>query len=320
MKHNLLVTLTLIAFFLLAQVFGLFLVDQDAQIRKEQLGNQTVITVFHSDTSLGARPTTTGFESFLYLAVGIALGTLLVLILAKYQKVNLWRMWFFIAVWIALSIALGVFIKQKVFFNYDVAILIALLLAAWKIMKPNILVHNITEVLMYAGIAVLIVPLFNELWAIILLLVISVYDIYAVWKSRHMVRMAKFQAKSNVFAGLMIPYKRSAIVKAGTAKSSATSSSQRLKAGGRPKKVPKTAILGGGDVVFPLIFSGVILEKLMVEGLTKSQAFLQSSIMILTSTVAISLLFFFAKKDKYYPAMPFITAGCLIGWVMVMLI
>jgi presenilin-like A22 family membrane protease len=272
------------------------------------------IVVSHADTSIGERPQTEGFGSFIYLAIGITIGTLLVLLLVKFQKPNIWRAWFFIAVWMALSISIGVFVKAKIFFNYDVAMFIALVLALWKIYKTNVFIHNFTEVLMYSGIALLIVPLFDLLWAVVLLIVISLYDMYAVWKSKHMVKMAKFQTRSNVFAGLMIPYKvpkeskDSKVKTAKIVKSSAKTST------------PKNAILGGGDVVFPLIFSGVVMEGLLREGLTKSQAFLQTSIISVTTMIALALLFFFAKKDKFYPAMPFVTLGCLIGWAIVLLI
>jgi presenilin-like A22 family membrane protease len=316
MKHNLTVTMFLVAFFILAQVVGLALISKDSNVVMGPGGN---ITVVHSDTSVGARPDTTGFGSFLYLVIGVAVGTILVLVLMRFKKGNIWKLWFFLAVWIATSISLGVIIKSRIFFDYDVALFIALILAVWKIFRPNIFIHNITEVLMYAGIAVLLVPIFDVFWAVMLLLAISLYDMYAVWKSKHMVKMAKFQTQSNIFAGLLIPYKP------GKTSSNIQTNTKNLRLGKSDKKSAadnktKTAILGGGDVAFPLIFTGVIMESLLLQGLSKGMAFLQSSIIILTTTIALSLLFFYAKKDKFYPAMPFITAGCLIGWVIVMLI
>lgn len=315
MKHNLTITLVLLSFFLLAQVTGLWLINKDSSISKDDQGN---ILVNHGDTSLGERPQTVGFGSFLYLIIGITIATILVLILVKFKKTNIWRYWFFFAVCFSLSLSIGVLVKQKILFDYDIAILIAFVLAVWKIWKPNIIIHNITEVLVYSGLAVFLVPIFNVFWAIMLLIAISIYDMYAVWKSKHMVKMAKFQTKSNVFAGLMIPY---SLKNAKMQKSSINGkSSKKLDTSTISKAKPKTAILGGGDVVFPLILTGAVMEGLLREGLTKSQAFMQSSIMILTTTIALALLFFFAKKDRFYPAMPFVTAGCLAGWVIVLLI
>ncbi len=330
MKHTMKVTIFLIAFFILSQVFGLFLITKDAQITTEIVDNQTITTVYHDDTSMGPRPETQGLGSFIYIVIGVTIGTLLVLLLIKFKQSNIWRLWFFLAVWIAISISLGVLIKQKLFFDYGWAILFALALAIWKIFKPNIYVHNITEVLMYSGIAILLVPIFDVLWVIVLLLAVSVYDIYAVWKSKHMVKMAKFQTKSNLFAGLMVSYKvkkdmkplkANKIVKSKTTthkiKGKIEETSSKLSSN---KEIPKNAILGGGDVVFPLIFSGAVLEGLIREGLTKSTAFMHASIITLTTAIALTLLFVYAKKGKFYPAMPFVTAGCLIGWLIVLLI
>ncbi|GIU68884.1 MAG: hypothetical protein KatS3mg002_0120 [Candidatus Woesearchaeota archaeon] len=316
MKHSIKITLVLLSFFLLTQVTGLWLISKDSVIKIDDNGK---IIVSHGDTSIGERPQTEGVGSFLYLVIGIAVGTILVLILVKFKKANIWKYWFFIAVWMALSVSIGVLVKEKIFFDYDVALLIALIFTIWKIWRPNVIIHNLTEVFVYSGIAVLLVPIFDVFWAVMLLIAISLYDMYAVWKSKHMVKMAKFQTKSNVFAGLMIPYTmKDAKMQAVTENSSDAKVSKATSKVSRAK--PKNAILGGGDVVFPLILIGVVMEDLLREGLTKSQAFLQSSIMIFTTTIALALLFFFAKKDRFYPAMPFVTAGCLVGWFIVWLI
>jgi hypothetical protein len=71
------------------------------------------------------------------------------------------------------------------------------------------------------------------------------------------------------------------------------------------------ALLGGGDVGFPLLFAGVVLKEF---GLW------QSLVIPIFAMVPLALLFWKAEKDKFYPAMPFIGAGCLIGLLVVWLI
>jgi presenilin-like A22 family membrane protease len=331
MKHNISITLILISFFVLAQVLGLWLINLDAQVIKEDVNGQMVVSVVHDDTSLGARPETTGSGTLIYIMVGVAIGTILVLLLVRFKKANWWRTWFFLAVWLALSVAIGVVVKWHYLFAYDLALLIALVIALWKIYRPNIFIHNISEVLMYAGIALIFVPMFgnpanhvfgipeNVFWAVILLLLISVYDAYAVWKSKHMVKMAKFQTESKIFAGLMIRYNPTAETGKGGKKSSSKVS--KVSSMSKSSKVkPRNAILGGGDVAFPLIFAGVVMESLLALEVPKYVAFLQTSVIILTTTISLGLLFYFAEKDKFYPAMPFITAGCLVGWVLIMIL
>jgi presenilin-like A22 family membrane protease len=324
----------LITFFILAQVTGLWIINKEAKVTVDLKDNSTSITF--SDTAVGARPETTGSGSLIYVLIAIAIGTGLVLIIVKFGRTNLWRLWFFLAVWMALSVSLGSIITGKIFFSHDIAIALALIFASWKLLRPNIIIHNLTEVLMYAGIGLIIVPLFDVKWAVILLILISLYDMYAVWKSKHMVKMAEFQSKSNVFAGLMIPYsQKNNKVKLSTrmtisedkTSTIATNTKPKIRAG---KTSTKNAILGGGDIAFPLIFIGSVMNELILKFYNaqstwtietiKTVAFMQSSIIIFTTTIALLLLFIFAKKGKFYPAMPFLTAGCLVGWAILLLL
>ena len=132
---------------------------------------------------------------------------------------------------------------------------------------------------------------------------------YAVWKSKHMVKMATFMTENKLFAGLFVQYE---------------SAKKKIK---KTKKVTikktiqvKSAILGGGDIAFPLLFSITVLESLIVNtGVTKLVALSQTLIITLFVTISLLLLFLKSKKDKFYPAMPFLTAGCLIGYAILML-
>ena len=85
-------------------------------------------------------------------------------------------------------------------------LLIAALLAYFKVFRNQIFIHNLTEIFIYGGLEALLVPLFNVLAITISLLLFALYDMYAVWKSKHMIAMAKFQTEQKVFAGLYIPY------------------------------------------------------------------------------------------------------------------
>ena len=125
----------------------------------------------------------------------------------------------------------------------------------------------------------------------------------AVWKTKHMVSMAKFQAKSKLFAGLLVPYSNKSKNLLATTNKNITTKTTKVEY--------KQAILGGGDIAFPLLFSGVILKTMGV---------LPAIIVSLTTAVALLLLFIGADKKKFYPAMPFVSAGCFIGYLSVSLI
>jgi len=176
----------------------------------------------------------------------------------------------------------------------------------WKVFKPNVLVHNITEVFVYGGLAAIFVPTVRYVWvAFILLLVISVYDMIAVWKSKHMITLAKAQTKQNMFAGLAVPYKR---VKG-------TGIRAKKSMGGKEK----IAILGGGDIGFPLIFAGVVMRNLMMAD-TALISFLKTLIIPLFVSIALLYLFFKGEKDKFYPAMPYLSVGCAVGYMVILLV
>jgi Na+-translocating ferredoxin:NAD+ oxidoreductase RnfA subunit len=78
-------------------------------------------------------------------------------------------------------------------------------------------------------------------------------------------------------------------------------------------------VLGGGDIGFPLIFTGIVMTALIMKhGLILG--FFLSLIVTVCATIALALLFIMAEKDKFYPAMPFLSAGCFIGYLIVLMV
>ena len=64
------------------------------------------------------------------------------------------------------------------------------------------------------------------------------------------------------------------------------------------------AMLGGGDVVFPIIMSGVVLY---------SRGLVPALFVTIGAFIGLGALLYNSEKGKFYPAMPFITLGCLLG-------
>lgn len=315
MKHTLWITLSLISIFLISQVFGLFTVTKYIGVSVED----GKISIEHPETLLGDQPDLDDKQknaSFIILLATIIGGTLVLLFLIKVNLGVLWKYWFFLAVLLSVSISLGVYI------NYFIALSISALLAFIKAFKQNTIIHNLSEPLIYTGITIMIIPLINVISAFSLLVLISIYDIYAVRKSKHMVKLANFQTKERAFAGLFIPYSTGpAKIKSRKAD---TKTAKKVRKSPKTGKAPsiksedkKEAILGGGDIAFPMLFSAAVLEKLVGLGIEKYTAFMYVLIISLCSAIALFLLFVKAKKDKFYPAMPFITLGCFVGYLIV---
>jgi len=286
MKHTREVTLILILLFLMAQIIGLGIInsyiDVEKVIEKKIViidGKEETIEIIVEKETVDKlpygieRPELKEKTSYLSIIFAVIIATILALILLKYQAMRLWKAWFFLSVFFTLMIAFNAFISS--FFS----LILALALAFLKTFKNNFYIHNFTELFIYGGLAAIFVPVMGIAAMIIVLVVISVYDFIAVFKTKHMIKMAKFQTKIKLFAGLYVPYGK------------------------------KAAILGGGDLGFPLLFSGVVF---------RSYGWI-SLIIVLTSALALSYLLFKSEKNKYYPAMPYLTIGCLIGYGIIRL-
>jgi presenilin-like A22 family membrane protease len=309
MKHTKTVTIILIATFILAQMMGLWIVSKYLDYKT------TVATGTANFTELPygiERPEIEQNYTFIYILIGVILGTLLLLALIKFKKTSIWKLWYAFAIIIALSVAFSGFIDRRI------ALLIAIAIAYFRIYKPNVYVNNISELFIYGGIAAIFVPIINIFSGIMLLVLISVYDAYAVWKSKHMVQLANFQSESKLFAGLMIPYKAKDFGKIKSSESKKVEKSSELKIDN--KKSGNIAILGGGDIAFPLLFGGVIMKFLAEQGYSFFNAFLGANLITIGSAIALTFLLIRSEKGKFYPAMPFISAGCFIGLIAVLLI
>ena len=300
MKHGLKIISFLMLLFLTSQIAGLYLLNLSIESIHE---TSEGIDVIYSEPITG-RPELEGQASFNYIIIMVFIGTALLLLLIRFRLFKIWKAWFFLAIWGALSISFSVVMGDTA------ASIIALLLAYLKTYRGNAIIHNLTEIFIYPGIAIMISPIFNVYWAIMLLIAISIYDMIAVWKSKHMVKLAKAQSENKMFSGLMIPYVNKE-----------KKQEVKLKMSKNITKGKTTsAILGGGDIAFPMIFAGSVMTSLIESGASKEIAFFKVLIISLFSGIALFGLFLKSQKGKFYPAMPFITAGCFIGYAIILLL
>ncbi len=299
MKHTWKITAVLLIMFIVTQLIGLAVIDA---YTREQLPYGMEPPEIKTEREYW------GMLPMILIAFVIAIALFFLLTRIKLNVIL--RYWFFIVVILAIGITLNsLFSYLSISYSLTIATIISLPLAFFKIFKRNMLVHNITELMIYPGIAAVFVPILNVWTIIILLILISAYDIYAVWHSGFMQKMAKFQINElKFFAGFFVPYlgkkerKRIKTLK------------QKYKKKQIPEKVLKKkrikvslAILGGGDVIFPIIAAGIFLKRF---GLYPS--------LIVTACASLALLFLFiiARRGKFYPAMPFLSGGIFIGMAL----
>lgn len=327
MKHNLKITIILLAMFVVTQLIGIVVLKADI-FHIEQEINGTIQEVQNPQLFWIQPPDLNKETEFVSLfpsiVIAFVIAIILLFLLSKFELKFILRGWFFIVVCIALFLSIYAFEKLVPFTIPSntaiiVPIVLALILAFFKIFKRNFLIHNFTELLIYPGIATVFVPILN-LWTIALLLIlISAYDIWAVWHSGIMQKMAKYQInKLKLFSGFFVPYiSKKLRMKLKKMKKLAKKDKKKFK----NKKIKvNIAMLGGGDIVFSIIPAGVVLNTESINlpfGLPPFMGGLVPALFVIAgATLGLTYLFFFSEKKKFYPAMPFITSGIFIGIIL----
>lgn len=221
------------------------------------------------------------------------LATLVIFLVAKTEKFKKSKEAFFKAVFL-ISVTLGSLITLSIFFSEIVALFIILiLLFTWQ-KRPLIILHNTLIVLSVAGIGAMMGAMFPPFVVVGLLVFFSVYDFIAVYKTKHMVKMATEMVKTKAIMGLVIPFSFSDLI-------------DDL----NQKQKKEFIVLGGGDLAFPLfLVSAVTIKYNALSGL------------VLTGFSALGLLasffiFAFQKKKRPIPALPPIALFSIIGFLVI---
>jgi len=304
MKHTFKVTLLLAMIFFVAQIVGLAITKEYIST-EEYIDPETkavVKKVISGDLPYNLeRPEIEQSTSYIWITIAVIIGTLLLLLIIRFKKMSLWKLWFFFAVFFTIAIAFAPFVGQVI------AAIISFIFALMKIYRPTAAFNNFTEIFIYGGLAAIFVPIINVFAAFALLFLISIYDIIAVRYTKHMVKLAKFQAKSKIFAGLLLPY--------GKGKGIAAEGKGII----QDKEKGRIAVLGGGDIGFPLLFAGAVMKELILTN-PEPIGFLKTLIIPVFVTLALLYLLIKGEKDKFYPAMPYLAVGCVVGYFAVLLL
>jgi len=293
MKHKLAIILVLLGMFLVTQFIGLYVVNHYSQ----------------NELPYGMEPPEeiNPVNAFPSIIIAFIIAIALFFLLTKFKIEFILKLWFLIVIVLALGLSINSFLPKEQYIPL-MSLIIALPFALIKVFNRNIIVHNTTELLIYPGIAAVFVPLLNIWTMIILLILISIYDAWAVWKSKIMQKMAKYQINTlKIFSGFFIPYLSK------KEREKIKMLKQKYKKSELKKKKIKIniAILGGGDVIFPIISAGVMLKTLGIW---------PAIFVILGAALGLSYLLFFSEKKKFYPAMPFITVGIFLGMLVGVLV
>jgi len=209
----------------------------------------------------------------------------------KKEKAAIFRGIFILAVFFGGSLFLSVWVPDIL------ALTLMVFLVLWWIKKPSVLIQDICVILAIAGVGSSLGITFAPLAIVLLLVIFSIYDFIAVYKTKHMVRMAKEMIESRAILALVIP----------STLSDFKESLDRIRPGGQ------FLILGGGDIVFPLLLCASLIP----------QGVINSSIVAVFALVGLSVSFYLFSSQKFrqaIPALPPIALFSIIGFFISRLI
>ncbi len=220
----------------------------------------------------------------IYLFAYIIVMTVVLLLIIKFKK-NLIYVVEAVSIFFSSWIVFDLLVSMPT--NLPIGVVLALALTAWKMKYPSHLSQNTALIFAVAGAGAIIGSSFSVLPVMLFILLLSVYDFFSVFISKHMVYLAKAITEKPTAFTAAIPTKTN--------------------------EYTHTFQLGGGDLVIPLVFAVSVLNA---HGLASALSSLAGAL------IALILLFKFIMKKPglALPALPPLAAGAFIGFALSLLL
>jgi len=230
--------------------------------------------------------------SFSQFILNFLLATLFIFLILRFVKFEKEKGTIFKILFI-LAVSLGGLLFLETWLPEPLSLIFVFVLIFWWLKKPSVLIQDLLIILGIAGTGSILGLSLNPLMVILLLVIFSIYDFIAVYKTKHMVRMAKAMLESRAILAIVIPPNIFGF----------RESLEKIQPGG------KFLILGGGDIAFPLIFSVSLIPS----------GIFNSLIVALFSLIGLFASFWFFTKQKErkpIPALPPIALFSIIGYLI----
>lgn len=225
------------------------------------------------------------------LIAALAIATVVFLLLAKFRH-KLFRgrvlrvlFWF--------TLALGLLVFWESFLPSIPALILTLALLWWRGQKPSLLNHNILVGLASAGVGAVLGLGLTPGQVVMLLAILALYDIVAVYVTKHMVTIAKAMIEEKTVIGLILP-----------------EPGQTFRA--HPvQALPGQGfmILGAGDLVFPLVMVAAVGVADISRGL----------IVLAFALAGFALMQFIFRSQRLrrpMPALPPLALAVIVGYLV----
>ena len=215
----------------------------------------------------------------------------LMLVVRKFRALNavVLKLFLILVVFSGTQIVVGSIISSP----WD--LLWALAVAGIFMLVHNVLVHDISIMLGIAGVSSLLGITISPQYAVALLVILSFYDILAVYWTKHMVSLAKGMIESGAIFGFVVPFN--------------TRDFLYHKSHAKDQLGDKFMILGSGDVGLPLILA----SSLAVVSIGQA---LFVSLFALGGVFLTHLIFINQTSRKPMAALPPIATMTIIGYLV----
>ncbi len=222
-------------------------------------------------------------ENAIFLFVYILIFTAIFLVMLHFFKgVVLFKLLESFVVFGTAWVVFGVFLP-------DIGFMLAVLLVAIRIALPkNILLRNLSSVIAVAAVGALIGISLGVLPVLLFIVLLSIYDFIAVFKTKHMVKLAKGITKKNLAFTFALP----------------------------SKELEHQFELGTGDMVIPLTFAVSVMSTSALQGIVFPQYIVPGALILLGSLIGLLWTINYSSKHvgKALPALPPQTVLMLLMW------
>lgn len=202
--------------------------------------------------------------------------------------VRLYRGQFLYRVLFSLIVFLGLLKLFEAVFPFEFSALVAAVFLLGLFVVPTVWTHDIIVILSAAGIGSVFALSFSEYAAIALLLILALYDVIAVFVTKHMITLAHEMIRHKATFALFIPERVRGFIE--------SVSAVRPGAG--------FLILGGGDIVLPIIYLSTVARESMAVAVAGVGGALVGQFLN---------HFFLVQLRKPIPALPLIAFGAMAG-------
>ncbi len=204
-----------------------------------------------------------------------------------------------------IAIFAGAEIIFRVWVGDSMALIFALILIAARYLAPLIIIiHNIAIIIAIVGVAINFGLSIDPFDAVLLLVIISVYDFLAVYTTGHIVKMLKSSISAGTVFAMIVPDRFSNLIK----------NVQEVESGrdiSAHRFMPNAFVyLGGGDLAFPLILG---IYAAMVYGAGSGFFVLLG---VILGLLALNLIFMAQQEKKPMPAMPALAVFSILGFLV----